>query len=52
MEWFTDADYWLGRVLFQRGPAVLYLVAFLSVAGQFRGLIGEKGLLPVPRFLA
>ncbi|MFF4519113.1 lipase maturation factor family protein [Streptomyces mirabilis] len=52
MEWFTDADYWLGRVLFQRGLAVLYLVAFLSAAGQFRGLIGEQGLLPVPRFLA
>ncbi|PAZ17328.1 hypothetical protein CLM62_02790 [Streptomyces sp. SA15] len=52
MEWFTDAHYWLGRLLFQRGLAVLYLVAFLSVAGQFRGLIGERGLLPVPRFLA
>ncbi|MGW0816373.1 lipase maturation factor family protein [Streptomyces viridiviolaceus] len=52
MEWFTDADYWLGRLLFQRGLAALYLVAFLSVAGQFRGLIGEDGLLPVPRFLA
>ncbi|GHB70562.1 membrane protein [Streptomyces viridiviolaceus] len=52
MEWFTDADYWLGRLLFQRGLAALYLVAFLSVADQFRGLIGEDGLLPVPRFLA
>lgn len=52
VEWFTDADYWLGRVLFQRGLAVLYCVAFLSVAGQFRGLIGEKGMLPAPRFLA
>jgi hypothetical protein len=52
VEWFTDADHWLGRLLFQRGLAVLYLVAFLSVAGQFRGLIGERGLLPVPRFLA
>ncbi len=52
MDWFTDADYWLGRLVFQRGLAVLFLVAFLSVAGQFRGLIGERGLLPVPRFLA
>ncbi|WP_406724894.1 lipase maturation factor family protein [Streptomyces sp. GD-15H] len=52
MEWFTDADYWLGRVVFQRGLAVLYLVAFLSVAGQFRGLIGEQGMLPASRFLA
>ncbi|TQE33264.1 lipase maturation factor family protein [Streptomyces ipomoeae] len=52
MEWFTDADYWLGRLLFQRGLAVVYLVAFLSVVGQFRGLIGEHGLLPAPRYLA
>ncbi|MFF4948831.1 hypothetical protein [Streptomyces chattanoogensis] len=45
MEWFTDADYWLGRLLFQRGLAVVYLVAFVSVACQFRALIGERGLL-------
>jgi hypothetical protein len=35
VEWFADADNWLGRLLFQRGLAVLYLVACLSVAGQF-----------------
>lgn len=52
VEWFTDADYWLGRLVFQRGLAVIYLVAFLSVACQFRALIGERGLLPAPRFLA
>jgi hypothetical protein len=52
VEWFTDADHWLGRLLFQRGLAVLYLVAFLGVACQFRGLIGAHGLLPAPRFLA
>ncbi|MEV6297265.1 lipase maturation factor family protein [Streptomyces sp. NPDC051896] len=52
MDWFTDPDYWLGRMLFQRGLAVLYCVAFVSSALQFRGLIGERGLLPVPRFTA
>ncbi|MCP8706767.1 lipase maturation factor family protein [Streptomyces sp. AC04842] len=52
MDWFTDPDYWLGRMLFQRGLAVLYCVAFISSALQFRGLIGERGLLPVPRFTA
>ncbi|MFF5701403.1 lipase maturation factor family protein [Streptomyces sp. NPDC012794] len=52
MEWFTDTDYWLGRLVFQRGLAVLYLVAFLSSVHQYRALIGERGLLPVPRFLA
>ncbi|MFI9583605.1 lipase maturation factor family protein [Streptomyces sp. NPDC052236] len=50
MEWFTDADYWLGRLVFQRGLAAVYLIAFLSSAHQFRALIGERGMLPVPRF--
>ncbi|MFF8605680.1 lipase maturation factor family protein [Streptomyces sp. NPDC015346] len=52
MEWFTDGDYWLGRLVFQRGLALLYLVAFLSTALQFRALIGARGLLPVPNFVA
>ncbi|RPF44661.1 lipase maturation factor [Streptomyces sp. Ag109_G2-6] len=52
MEWFADTDYWLGRLVFQRGLALLYLVAFLSSIHQYRALIGEHGLLPVPRFLA
>jgi hypothetical protein len=50
--WFSDSGYWLGRLLFQRGLAALYLVAFLTAAAQFRPLLGEHGLLPVPRLLA
>ncbi|MBH1937052.1 lipase maturation factor family protein [Streptomyces sp. AV19] len=52
MEWFTASGYWLSRLVVQRGLAALYLVAFLSAALQFRALIGERGMLPVPRFLA
>jgi hypothetical protein len=52
VQWFTEGNYWLGRLVFQRGLAVLYLIAFLSSVNQFRGLIGEGGMLPVPRFLA
>ncbi|MEU4733418.1 lipase maturation factor family protein [Streptomyces sp. NPDC023588] len=52
MEWFTDGDYWLSRLVFQRGLSVVYFIAFLSTAHQFRALIGERGLLPVPRFVA
>lgn len=52
MEWFTASGSWLSRLVVQRGLAVLYLVAFLSAALQFRALIGERGMLPVPRFLA
>ncbi|MET9375422.1 lipase maturation factor family protein [Streptomyces sp. NPDC002992] len=51
MEWFTAPDYWLSRIVFQRGLAGLYLVAFLSAALQFRALIGERGMLPVPEHL-
>ncbi|MFF3763758.1 lipase maturation factor family protein [Streptomyces sp. NPDC001922] len=52
MEWSTDSGYWLGRLVFQRGLAALYLVAFLAAARQFRALIGERGMLPVPYFVA
>ncbi|MCW5250318.1 lipase maturation factor family protein [Streptomyces sp. SHP 1-2] len=52
MQWFTTPDQWLGRLVFQRALAVVYLVAFLSALRQFRALIGERGLLPVPRFVA
>ncbi|MDS0476518.1 lipase maturation factor family protein [Natrinema sp. 1APR25-10V2] len=39
--------YWLVRLLFQRGLALLYLLAFLVAAYQFRPLAGEDGLLPL-----
>ncbi|WP_371574442.1 lipase maturation factor family protein [Streptomyces sp. NBC_01314] len=51
MDWFTAPDYWLGRLLFQRALAAVYVVAFLGAALQFRALIGERGMLPVPRFV-
>ncbi|MFE0427268.1 lipase maturation factor family protein [Streptomyces sp. NPDC058953] len=51
MEWFGDDGYWLSRLLFQRALAAVYLVAFLTAALQFRALIGEKGMLPVPAYL-
>ncbi|MEU6810069.1 lipase maturation factor family protein [Streptomyces sp. NPDC046831] len=52
MEWFTAPDYWLTRLVFQRALAAVYLVAFLTAALQFRALLGERGMLPVPRFVA
>lgn len=44
-------DVWLTRLLVQRGMAALYLIAFLSVLQQFKSLLGEGGLLPVPDFV-
>lgn len=52
MDWFSAPQYWLGRLLLERGIAAIYLVAFLSAALQFRALLGTHGMLPIPRFLA
>lgn len=52
MDWFTAPDYWLSRLVFQRALAAVYLVAFLTAALQFRALLGERGMLPIPRYLA
>jgi hypothetical protein len=51
MRWFTAPDYWFGRLAFERGLAAIYLIAFVAAARQFRGLLGEHGLLPIPRYL-
>lgn len=52
MEWF-DAEGWtLARAVVQRGVAAVYVVAFVAVLRQFRPLLGERGLLPVPAFVA
>lgn len=45
-------DIWLTRLLIQRGLGCIYFVAFLCALCQFRPLLGERGLLPVPAFLA
>ncbi|MEU3788395.1 lipase maturation factor family protein [Streptomyces fructofermentans] len=51
MEWFTAPEYWTSRLVLQRALAAVYVVAFLGAALQFRPLIGERGMLPVPRFV-
>jgi hypothetical protein len=52
MGWFSAPEYWLGRLVLERGVAAIYLCAFVGAALQFRALIGERGILPVPRYLA
>ena len=52
MDWLTDPGLWNSRWVFQRGLALIYLVAFVAAARQFRGLLGSTGLTPIPRFLA
>lgn len=52
LSWLQAPGYWLARLVIQRVLAGIYLVAFVAAANQFRPLVGERGLLPAPRFLA
>lgn len=51
LAWFDATDYDLARWVLQRGIAALYIVAFVSAITQFPALLGERGLLPVPRLV-
>jgi Lipase maturation factor len=51
MSWFAAPDYWFARLVFERGLAAIYLIAFVVAGHQFRGLLGERGLLPIPSYL-
>ncbi|HET6379892.1 MAG TPA: lipase maturation factor family protein [candidate division Zixibacteria bacterium] len=51
-DWLSSPDYSVSRLLIGRGLAAIYLIAFLVALRQFRPLLGEHGLLPVPRYLA
>ena len=44
---WDPGSYWLAKVALLKGVAVVYLIAFVVAAGQFRPLAGEDGLLPL-----
>jgi hypothetical protein len=52
VDWFVAPEYWMAREVVQRGVAVVYVIAFVAAARQFRALIGSDGMTPVPRFVA
>lgn len=52
MDWFSAGDFEFARQVLQRGVAACYLIAFVSAINQFPVLLGEHGLMPVPRFVA
>jgi hypothetical protein len=52
MDFLRADDYWLARTAFQRALAAIYFIAFLVALNQFRPLLGERGLLPVPDFVS
>jgi Lipase maturation factor len=51
MSWFAAPDFWFARLVFERGLAAIYVIAFTVAGCQFRGLLGTRGLLPIPRYL-
>ncbi len=48
---FDGSNLYITRFIFQKALAFTYLIAFLVALHQFRPLLGERGLLPVPQFL-
>jgi hypothetical protein len=42
---------WITRLLLLRGIGLICLVAFICALNQFRPLLGERGLLPVPLWI-
>ena len=51
LDWFDAHDYEIARQVLQRGVGAFAFIAFLSTLNQFRPLLGEHGLLPVPELL-
>ncbi|MFJ6114520.1 lipase maturation factor family protein [Agrococcus sediminis] len=50
--WLDAPHAELARQVIQRGTAAIFAVAFLSTLLQFPALLGERGLLPAPRYIA
>ena len=48
MAWLEADGYHLARLLLQHGVALVYVLAFANILHQWRPLLGERGLLPVP----
>src|SRR5579871_229601 len=51
MNWYGSESFLLVRAGLQRGLALVFLIAFLNAVNQFKPLLGERGLLPVPQFI-
>ncbi len=51
MESVLDTSYWITGVAFQRAIGLVYFIGFVVARNQFRALLGEDGLEPVPSFL-
>jgi hypothetical protein len=52
MEWLEAPNAWLARLLLERAIGAVYLVGFAVALNQFPALLGERGLLPVRRYVS
>lgn len=52
LDWVYAPEYGWAKLVLERGVGAVYAVAFCCAAIQFRGLLGSRGLLPIPRFVA
>ena len=50
MTWIAAPDYWIARLIIERGLGAVYGIAFLVAITQFPPLLGDRGLLPVRDF--
>src|SRR5580658_7469924 len=50
MRWIGSETFYRTRLIYQRCLALILLVAFLNAAFEFKPLLGEHGVLPVPAF--
>src|SRR3954470_12587530 len=51
IRWFEPGDYGLARLALEKCVGALFVIAFLNALNQFKPLLGERGLLPVPIFV-
>lgn len=51
VSWFRPGDYWLAQLALEKSIALLFFIGFVNAVNQFRPLLGEHGLLPVPLFV-
>lgn len=52
LDWLAAPDHVAARWVVQHLVALVYVIAFTVALAQFRPLLGERGLTPIPRFLA
>lgn len=48
---YGGENYWIAKILFQKGLASVYLIAFLVAYRQYSGLVGKDGILPIESFI-